>query len=491
MPVITSLAFRIYAAPLNGTFSKTPLAEAGNVPDSFTPSAPVLVKEDESWRIVHTQDYTLYSYMSRQYVTADNSPAQLLVCLFFPPKKRLADGKSPLELIETIHNTFKIGAIKNKVLPDAPVNMPSLQTLLPKYRLEGRPLDLPLMQGLSPAAICMDSKSQLDAMFRHSRYPVLAGVGSLELGFKCVSTISLRSKPQPKPVTPQPKPTTPDDSGNTGGKNGGKTDTTYNFNNVSAGNDSKLAGKSLSSDDNDRRGGTVVDGNGNGGGGNAKKIAAIVAVAAVALLGLLWYLGSDSATSNTVISQNTEMEDRSAEQDYEVINTDSIEAAEQERLAAQRRADSIRTADSIALAKKKQAEMEANMSIDEQIAAAKKKAEEARKKAEEARRKADEARRKEAASSRQNTAWQASFNANAAKCPMQHRLGVRIISMTCTATSAKITVKYEQASKYDASSFDKDEIRDDLNAIKQKYCSGIPSNVYVSVQPVDKMGRPF
>lgn len=484
MPITTSLAFRIYGTTLNGTFSNTPLAEAGTVPDSFMPSAPVLVKEDESWRIVHTQDYTLYSYMSRQYVTADNSPAQLLVCLFFPPKKRLAEGKSPLELIETIHNTFKIGAIKDKVLPDAPVNIPSLQTLLPKYRLEARPLDLPLMQGLSPAAICMDSKSQLDAMFRHSRYPVLAGVGSLEMGFKCVSTISLRSKPQPKPATPA-------NSGNTGDKNNDKTDTTYNYNNVTADNNSTLAGKSLSSDDNNRHGGTVVSNNDNRGGGNAKKIAALVAVAAVALLGLLWYLGSDSATDDTDISQNTEMTKPSAEQDNETVNTDSLEAAEQERLAAQRRADSIRTADSIALAKKKQAEQEANMSIDEQIAAAKKKAEEARKKAEEARRKADEARRKEAASSRQNTAWQAGFNANAAKCPMQHRLGVKIISMTCTATSAKITVRYEQASKYDSNSFDKNEIRDDLNAIRQKYCSGIPSNVNVSVYAVDKMGRPF
>ena len=193
MIIIHKIALRIYGGPQSEGVLEQPFVAVGDVPKEFAPQPPVLVDEQQVWMITHAQNYTLYTLSSKRCFTTDGQPGRMLICLFLPPQKRLADGKSPLALLDSLMDCFMVQALRDGNLPMAPVDNAPFAALLDECRLEARPMSLPIMQGQESASFCVGNKTQLDALMRHSRYPVLATVGRLELGFDCESTISLNT----------------------------------------------------------------------------------------------------------------------------------------------------------------------------------------------------------------------------------------------------------------------------------------------------------
>lgn len=209
--IISNIALRIYGGAIDKGLDAEPIMAVGNIPKEFCPILPTLVDEQQVWIITHAQAYTLYATSSKRCHTIDDQPGLMLICLFFPPQKRMADGNSPLALLDEIIDMFSVQGLRDGKLPNMPIDNAPFKSLLAKYRLEDRPVSLPIMQGHSPASLCVNSKNQLDALMRHSRYEILASVGCLELGFKCKSSISLKpsakkpkkdeaSKVQPNPL---------------------------------------------------------------------------------------------------------------------------------------------------------------------------------------------------------------------------------------------------------------------------------------------------
>ena len=194
------IALRVYDGGLTTGFDQRPIVSVGVAPTGFVPMPPTLVDEEKVWMISHAQSHTMYAWYSRDCRTAEGAPGQLLICLFFPAMRRLADEKSPFGLLNSLSDMFAVQAMSNDVLPQTAVESSVFVALLKRYRLEDRPMPLPIMEGSEPAAFCVANMSQLDALMRHSRYPALAKVGLLELGQHCATTIQIPvngSKPQP------------------------------------------------------------------------------------------------------------------------------------------------------------------------------------------------------------------------------------------------------------------------------------------------------
>ena len=211
MLFIRNIALRIYGGPLATGLNEEPLVAAGTVPEEFRAIPPTIVDETQTWIITHAQNYTLYALHTRACKTSDGQPGQMQTCLLLPTQQRLADGKSPLEVLNSVSAAFSIQAMMGgDVLPDTPVDSSPYQNLLRRYRLEARPTSLPVMNGPEAAAYCVENMTQLEALMRHSRYPELGHVGRLELGTHCQSTIALNTKAAArpaKPVNPIPTPT--------------------------------------------------------------------------------------------------------------------------------------------------------------------------------------------------------------------------------------------------------------------------------------------
>lgn len=206
MQTVETLALRIYGGPLGTGLNPQALVAVGSVPDNFRPMPPTIVDESQSWMITHAQGYTSYAMYSKDGIfAADGLPGQLMIYLFLPTMKRLADGKTALGLFDSIYDNFCIQNMAGGRLPVTAVDSSPYTMLLKRYRLEDRPMQLPVMSGHEPAAFCVENRAQLDALMRHSRYNELQGVGRLELGLHCRSTITLNVKgAAPKRPTPTP-----------------------------------------------------------------------------------------------------------------------------------------------------------------------------------------------------------------------------------------------------------------------------------------------
>lgn len=218
MQTVETLALRIYGGPLGAGLNPQALVAVGSIPDNFRPMPPTIVDESQSWMITHAQGYTSYAMYSKDGIfAADGLPGQLMIYLFLPTMKRLADGKTALGLFDSIYDNFCIQNMVGGHLPVTEVDSSPYTMLLKRYRLEDRPMQLPVMSGHEPAAYCVENRAQLDALMRHSRYNELQGVGRLELGLHCRSTIMLnvkgatpkRTPSTPPPVTPKVTPLTP------------------------------------------------------------------------------------------------------------------------------------------------------------------------------------------------------------------------------------------------------------------------------------------
>ena len=207
MQTVETLALRIYGGPLGAGLNPQALVAVGSIPDNFRPMPPTIVDESQSWMITHAQGYTSYAmYVKEGVFAGDGIPGQLMFYLFLPATKRLANGKSVLGLLDSLYDEFSIHNMMGGHLPQKPIDNSTYTMLLRRYRLEDRPMQLPVMSGNEPAALCMENRAQLEALMRHSRYNELLKVGRLELGMRCNSTITLSglSKKKQTPSTKNP-----------------------------------------------------------------------------------------------------------------------------------------------------------------------------------------------------------------------------------------------------------------------------------------------
>lgn len=196
--VLSTLSLRIYGGSLSTGFNTQALVSAGAAPEGFRPTPPTIVDEQRSWMITHAQAYTAYSLYHRSYPAADGKPGQMLLVLFLPPQLRLAEGKSPLALLDTLHDLFVVQAMADDRLPAEPIDSTAFQNLLRRYKLEERPTLLPIMTGSEPASFCADNITQIEALMRYSRYTELSNVGRLEVGLHCATTVQLPIKGKPQ-----------------------------------------------------------------------------------------------------------------------------------------------------------------------------------------------------------------------------------------------------------------------------------------------------
>lgn len=205
MAAISTISLHIYGGAQDRDFGASPLVSVGSLPDGFSPTVPTLVSEERSWMIVHAQEYTLYAFYSKRCLTSDSQPGQVEVCLFLPPKQRLAEGYSPLDVLESATNLFAVQMADGNKLPASPVDSAPFKMLVGRFALEERPRVLPVMSGSNPAALCLKDRSQLNAVMRYSYYNQLISVGLLELGYHCKSTISLGETTQRKDKNAEPE----------------------------------------------------------------------------------------------------------------------------------------------------------------------------------------------------------------------------------------------------------------------------------------------
>ncbi len=446
MATYLNLSLQIYGGAAGKDLDRQPCVEVGSIPKAFSATAPVLVNEREAWMITHVQDYTLYTTSYQGFHTADNQPGHILICLFVPAQKRLADGHSPLELLEALKDTFVVQALRGGKLPQSPVDAAPYKALLDKYRLEERSILLPVMQGNAPASFCVESKKQLDAIMRHSRYPSLTSVGRLELGFSCPSTIMLTSKG--KPSSPQSTTASP---------------------NIPLQKDTPLHLEPEM-----EPGGLTLDDGPDDTPPSKKKKKWLVMVVALATLGV--YMAIDPFNTNT---QETVMVENSNESEWESeddwVVTDSVEEDYVVYDTVAVFVDPI-AKEAIAQAAKEQEAKEKAA----QAAAEKAKKEQAAKEA------ALKRQQQEEAASLQ---WQTQMGLYAASCPIQLRLGVNITAIDYSAHAVTFTVEYQELSKYNMDDSDQETLKNDRSSIRQKYASDLPSKVSVRFSQKDKAGR--
>lgn len=192
-----SVSLRIYCGSDSEGFSHEPAVSLGTAPPGYKPSAPTLVNENRSWVIVHAQRYTMYALCVKPMRTMNGDDGIVLINIFLPAHQRFAREASPVHILTELFNTFTATGTHNGILPDSPIESEPFANVLLRYPLEDRVVTLPVMQGTKTASYCAASEMQLNAIMRHSRYQALTGVGQLELGMHCKSTIDL----MPRSVT--------------------------------------------------------------------------------------------------------------------------------------------------------------------------------------------------------------------------------------------------------------------------------------------------
>ena len=196
MESIKKLMLRIEGGETNEPL-KT-LLNVGNVPDNMR-LAPSLISLDQSWRIVHAQMFTAYGLWSPA-TTSRGTTGHLQITLFVPPMQQLANSTNPLDVLNAVIDLMGIKDSHGLRLPNMTLDSVQFERLLNKYDLVERPMPLPVMAGKVPGTFCVSNETQLRALMRFSRYPELAKVSQLELGYNCATTININTKVANKPT---------------------------------------------------------------------------------------------------------------------------------------------------------------------------------------------------------------------------------------------------------------------------------------------------
>lgn len=451
--MISSISVSIYGGTQGKALNNSPYISIGGKPNGFTPTPPVIVDELQSWIIIHGQDYTMYAMASKKCKTVEGQQGLLLIYLFLPAQRRLADGKSPLELLESINDCFSVQALRSGILPNTPVDNTPFLTIVNNFRLEERTVLLPVMQGHKPASFCVNSRSQLDALMRHSRYPVLSAVGHLELGYQCQSSISLTT------------------TGKTNKQSSERLKT------------EKILHEQPSTTENSFVGGMSLDDDltpehptGTSWIKKLIKIAAITIGGFISLFVVLIVVAiafddedNNKNTNEGKVENALVIESQQEAQNIpaNVLPEDAAETSNV-RTSEEFEVDKERAVKAAKIAKEKPVK---------------------RKEEETARAKEVKAERERELAERENTQWQSHIKTYAAQCPIQLRLGVRITSISYTTNSITYTVSYEELSKYDLDSNDREALASDRKKILIKYRDDIPSKIQTSIIQKDKAGR--
>ena len=194
---MNEIAVRIFWGPWGGEIAPKPVVSVGEVVGEFEPSPPSLVKEEEkSWMLKIDNQRTVFSSYSKEPCVNAEGFLQLLVCVFIPTGQRLANGKSPLELLTAVRDQF--GLLFSFNLQYTPSNVGKVNgrfgQLIARYPLEKCPWYDFRMEGAEAASFCVDSMEQLNALMLYHAYTPLAHIEHLELGLNCKSTIAINTK---------------------------------------------------------------------------------------------------------------------------------------------------------------------------------------------------------------------------------------------------------------------------------------------------------
>ena len=193
---MNEIGILVFWGPWEGEFEPEPIVSVGQVAGEIVPSAPELVKENQSWMIRIDETNAMYASYSKERCANSDGNLQLLICAIIPKGQRLVAKKSPLDLLEDIrrrfesHFTFNLQAKKphDKKVRDV------FTQLLKNYALEECPWYVFYMEGDKPASLCVESRAQLDALMRYNAYPALAHIEHLEIGFNCKTTVDVNTK---------------------------------------------------------------------------------------------------------------------------------------------------------------------------------------------------------------------------------------------------------------------------------------------------------
>lgn len=200
---MNEISIRIFWGQWGGEFNPSPIVSIGNMVDEFVPVAPDLVSEEQSWMIKLDEWKAVYACHSKERCTNSDNYLQLLICVVFPKSRLLADGKSPLDLLEALRRQFgQLFAFDlDAALPSREKVDTEFARLLKDYALVECPWYVFNMEGTDPASFCLESRSQLNALMRYNAYPLLAHIEHLELGFKCKSTVDINTKGESNQIT--------------------------------------------------------------------------------------------------------------------------------------------------------------------------------------------------------------------------------------------------------------------------------------------------
>lgn len=442
-----SVSLRIYCGSVGEGISREPVVSLGIAPSGYKPSAPSLVNENRSWVIVHAQRYTMYALCVKPMRTMNGDDGIVLINIFLPANQRFAREASPVHILTELFNTFTATGMHNGILPDSPIESGPFANVLLRYPLEDRVVTLPVMQGTKTASYCAASEMQLNAIMRHSRYQALTGVGQLELGMHCNSTIAL----MPKSVT------TP------GAKTVVKPKAAPKIN-----NNAPIAPQPVVKHKSESH--------------KFIRYAAIIlgVVIAIPVVMLVLRSMSDSSVEDSDKTISEQQTDASLYDTpvYAPVQADTVSIAStdspKDKYAGstpakpnQPKKDNSNTGVS---SKNKPAVAEPQRPVQKQA-------------------NKPEPVQKQSASAPASDAWQKKFKDLESKCPIQLRLGVRITSVSVASGSVVFKVRYEELSAYDMRPSYKDMLASDAKDIRAKYCSDLPSNVKCHIVSTDKSNR--
>jgi hypothetical protein len=463
MSQVNSVALRIYGGMLGMDMNPQPLVSVGFAPSNYRPMPPTLVNEQQSWMIIHAQNYTMYAMNTKEYLTSDGQPGQLMICLFIPAQSRLRKSVSPFSVLFSVLDMVPAHVLNGGKLPTAPVDNAPFENHMREYQLEDRMMLLPVMQGHQPASFCVKDMMQLDALMRHSRYPELGGVGRLELGMHCASTIALSTTGKRESTSQQKTASSsPSSSANNSSNQSKPSGSTYD-------NDVLIDNKPVFLEEPKKS--------------KLPKILMGIAAAVILLLGLIMLMPDGKSTNDPVaiasdsvanVLEPTVVDETPAEPALTIEESEAAKAkAEAE---AKAKAEAAEKAKAEADAKAKEEAAKAKKEAD-----AKAKADAERK----AKEKAEADRKAKAAN------WQNNMRTYKGQCPISLRSYVQVSGISYTDNSVTFTITYSDLSMYNISSSEKERINDDVAKVRSKYASGLPSGVSVNIVKKDRVGRTF
>lgn len=484
---IDKLALRIYRGTKSSGLIEHPLVAVGTVPATFQPQLPSLVNESEVWMLIHAQDYTLYSYFT---IKGDATDSIALINLFIPAGMRLSTDNSPYDLLSKSFEDFKkqsnIGCIDRT----------PFEQLLTECVLEERPKDMPLpvMTGKNPASFRADSKAQASALLRFSQYPQLSHISHLEIGYQCDTTIAIPIKGK-QPIHHRANDTIEVARNRTNRKSFPLK--RYLFPSIIIGVMliGLLYGAMLPKKHTQEVTPISTDGQ------IVKEMPA-----SQPEKGVKNNIAADS------ITEDTRTKDKAREEILTMVNKKDLHGCKNHvgwtkylTMRERQTIEFILNMDKRKGSLQRKIEHELNRefpfrSWDELIIAEHKVAKmrmmiEKEKQEEQAKKEqlTEQAKKKlpapQVIPANKDNAWQADIRKKANSCPIALRLGVRITSITYTATSVTYIVTYEELSKYDISKEELEHITSDRSNVISTYRKGLPEEISINVIQKDRAGR--